>query len=378
MARLWCRGVRSPRFRPAVRHSCGLRIDGSIVCWGNNYDGQAEAPGGSFTQVSAGGYHSCGLRIDGSIVCWGNNRYGQAEAPGGSFTQVSASGRLSCGVRADGSIVCWGDNRYGQAVVPGGSFTQVSTGDSHSCGVRADGSIVCWGNNDIGEAEAPGGSFTQVSAGDLHSCGVRTDGSIVCWGLLNVELRTVDGGVHQPTIDRFTDVDGNTHEEDINRIAQLGITVGCATQPEARYCPDAHVTRAQMAAFLLRSIGQPNPQANGVNPFSDVPEDVWSTKYALRLAQMGVDTGENGEWRPNDPLTRLEMAQWLTQMFDHITPATSPQGLFGDVDSEHWAVVEGLYHVGVTKGCSAQPLLYCADQSVTRAQMASFIIRALP
>ncbi len=193
-----------------------------------------------------------------------------------------------------------------------------------------------------------------------------------------MELRTVDGGVHQPTIDRFTDVDGNTHEEDINRIAQLGITVGCATQPEARYCPDAHVTRAQMAAFLLRSIGQPNPQANGVNPFSDVPEDVWYTKYALRLAQMGVDTGENGEWRPNDPLTRLEMAHWLTQMFDHITPATSPQGLFGDVDSEHWAVVEGLYHVGVTKGCSAQPLLYCADQSVTRAQMASFIIRALP
>ena len=77
------------------------------------------------------------------------------------------------------------------------------------------------------------------------------------------------------------------------------------------------------------------------------------------------------------PLTRLEMAQWLNRMFDHITPATSPQGLFGDVDTEHWEVVEGLYHVGVTRGCSAQPLLYCPDQPITRAQMASFIIRAL-
>ena len=177
--------------------------------------------------------------------------------------------------------------------------------------------------------------------------------------------------------DRFADVAGNPHEYEINRMAQLGITVGCATEPEPSYCPDAHVTRAQMAAFLLRAIGQPNPQPTGANPFSDVPDDVWYTKYALRFSQMGVDTGENGEWRPDDPLTRLEMAQWLTQMFDYITPATRPQGLFGDVDVEHWEVVEGLYNVGVARGCSGQPLLYCPDQPVTRAQMASFIIRAL-
>ena len=83
-------------------------------------------------------------------------------------------------------------------------------------------------------------------------------------------------------------------------------------------------------------------------------------------------------WRPNDPLTRLEMARWLTRMFEHITPIDSPQGLFDDVNNADWSVVEGLYRVRVTKGCSAQPLLYCPDQSVARAQMASFIIRALP
>ena len=101
-------------------------------------------------------------------------------------------------------------------------------------------------------------------------------------------------------------------------MAQLGITVGCATEPEPSYCPDAHVTRAQMAAFLLRAIGQPNPQPTGANPFSDVPDDVWYTKYALRFSQMGVDTGENGEWRPDDPLTRLEMGLYVSEWGERV------------------------------------------------------------
>ena len=81
---------------------------------------------------------------------------------------------------------------------------------------------------------------------------------------------------------------------------------------------------------------------------------------------------------PTTRITRLEMAEWLTRMFDHITPATTTEGLFGDVNTADWSTVEGLYEAGVTKGCSTTPLLYCPDEPVTRAQMASFIIRALP
>ena len=72
------------------------------------------------------------------------------------------------------------------------------------------------------------------------------------------------------------------------------------------------------------------------------------------------------------------MAEWLTRMFDHITPVSAPQGLFSDVDRDDWLVAEGLYQAGVTRGCSTTPLLYCPDAPVTRAQMASLIIRALP
>ena len=165
-----------------IVHSCGLRSDGSLVCWDYNSSGQAVAPSGSFSQVSAGRGHSCGLRSDGSLVCWGSNRWGQAVAPSGSFSQVSAGGDYSCGLRSDGSLVCWDYNSLGQAVAPSGSFSQVSASSGYSCGLRSDGSLVCWGDNSLGQAVAPSGSFSQVSAGLIHSCGLRSDGSLVCWG----------------------------------------------------------------------------------------------------------------------------------------------------------------------------------------------------
>ena len=66
-------------------------------------------PVGTFTQISAGGDHSCGLRADGSAVCWGGNYFGGATAPTGSFTQISAGWDHTCALRADGSAVCWGE-----------------------------------------------------------------------------------------------------------------------------------------------------------------------------------------------------------------------------------------------------------------------------
>ena len=128
-------------------------------------EGQELAPAVEFSLVSAGGFHSCGLRVDESVLCWGLNGFGEADAPSGSFVQVSAGGFHSCGLRVDGSIVCWGRTDVGQADAPSGSFTQLSSGGEHSCGLRSDGSVVCWGSNDSGEGDAPSGSFVQVSSG---------------------------------------------------------------------------------------------------------------------------------------------------------------------------------------------------------------------
>ena len=74
--------------------------------------------GSTFKAVSAGGLHSCGLRTDNTIVCWGYNNGGQTDAPSGTFQAVSAGGLHSCGLRNDNTVACWGSNWEGQANGP--------------------------------------------------------------------------------------------------------------------------------------------------------------------------------------------------------------------------------------------------------------------
>ena len=167
-------------------HSCAVREDGGVACWGQEYYGAATPPAGRFKQVSAGGSHSCAIRESGEIACWGWNRDGQASPPAGLFSQVSAGQDHTCAVRVDGGISCWGKNYEGQAVAPSAYYTQVSVGDLHTCAVRTDNSVVCWGLHfhayDQGQADPPDGQFTQVSAGGDHSCAVSVTSEVVCWG----------------------------------------------------------------------------------------------------------------------------------------------------------------------------------------------------
>ena len=167
-------------------HTCALRTDGSVACWGDDMYGQmfgqATPPAGRFTAVSTGWEHTCGLRRDGVVECWGNDDDGRATPPAGTFTAVSAGLWHTCGVRPRGSVECWGVPYSGQSTPPGGTFASVSAGAEHTCGVQTDGTIACWGRDDDGEATPPDGTFAAVSARDYHSCGVRTDGTVECWG----------------------------------------------------------------------------------------------------------------------------------------------------------------------------------------------------
>jgi len=114
-----------------------------------------QADSGAFAQVSAGAYHTCAVRTDGALVCWGRGDYGQSTPPLGTFSQVSAGGYFTCGVRTDGTLACWAYDYYGQSTPPVGAFTQVSAGFNHTCAVRTDGALACWGWNDYGQSTPP-------------------------------------------------------------------------------------------------------------------------------------------------------------------------------------------------------------------------------
>src|SRR5688572_2806782 len=146
---------------------------------------------GVFTSVSAYANHTCGLRSDGAIECWGRNELGESPAillpPSGQwFVSVSAGGGHGCAVRNDGVIHCWGDNEFGQApatrTAASGTFTAVSTGSYHTCGLNSTGVIECFGSTalQVPSFTASSGSFVQVLTGNIRTCGIRADSSVEC------------------------------------------------------------------------------------------------------------------------------------------------------------------------------------------------------
>ena len=98
---MWCIGDR--RIKPA----CAVGADNTITCWGANESGQADAPDGQYTAVSAGDLHTCALGVDNTIVCWGYDGNGRAGAPDGQYTAVTAGGFHTCALGVDNTITCW-------------------------------------------------------------------------------------------------------------------------------------------------------------------------------------------------------------------------------------------------------------------------------
>jgi hypothetical protein len=176
--------------------------------------------------------------------------------------------------------------------------------------------------------------------------------------------------------ERFIDDNANFHEANIELIASLGITFGCNPPLNHSYCPDRQVSRAEMAAFLLRAVGQDPGLAPYQGHFTDVPAGQWFTPYVERLFELGITMGRgDGTFGPNLPVSRAEMAAFLARAYSFPIPA--PTGVFGDVAVGEWyaGFAEALLQQGITSGCSSAPLQYCPGSPVLRDQMASFIAR---
>lgn len=197
-------------------HSCGVRADGRVACWGANDAGQATPPEGSFLAVSAGAAHACGIRVDGTLACWGAGEAGQTSPPPGTYTAVSAAARYACALAVDGQAACWGDDQSATTEPPPGPFRQVAAADSHACAVRFDGTVACWGSNWYGQSTPPDGPFRAVTAGAVHTCGIRTDGTVACWGVtldptLQIKYRPFNFGQASPPEGTFEAVSAADH-----------------------------------------------------------------------------------------------------------------------------------------------------------------------
>ena len=165
----------------------------------------------------------------------------------------------------------------------------------------------------------------------------------------------------------------------IERLYNAGITGGCSVTP-LNYCPDNTVTRAQMAVFLLKGIhgSSLTPPAVGASTgFTDVATGYWAAAWIKQLAAEGITGGcGTGIYCPDATVTRAQMAVFLLKA-KHGSAYTPPNaaGIFSDVPTNYWAAgwIEQLASEAVTSGCGAG--IYCPDADVTRAQMAVFLVK---
>ena len=168
-------------------YSIGLKSNGSMTGWGNNYDGQATPPTGYiYTAISAGYSHGLALKSDGSIAGWGDNSKGQATAPDGNdYIAVSATYYSSIALKSDGSIIGWGAPDYQAPPPAGNDYVAISAGLNHSIALKSDGSLAAWSRSDDYNQVSgmpDGNDYIAISAGYFYSIALKSDGSIVAWG----------------------------------------------------------------------------------------------------------------------------------------------------------------------------------------------------
>jgi hypothetical protein len=163
----------------------------------------------------------------------------------------------------------------------------------------------------------------------------------------------------------FTDDDGSPHEANIEALVVSGITNGCAPD---RFCPEDPVDRGQMAAFLDRALDLPDaPPA----PFTDTAGPFAAEIDRLYAADITTGCGPT-TYCPNDTVTRGQMAAFLDRALDL---PDAPPAPFTDTAGPFAAEIDRLYAADITTGCG--PTTYCPNDTVTRAQMATFVTRAL-
>lgn len=216
-------------------HSCVVRADGKVYCWGSNASGQlvngaaiqpeARVIAGVSDVVSivAGATHTCALDKNRHVLCWGKNDNGQLGGKPGAngivdvpldekaALQIAAGIRHTCALVGSGTVRCWGDNAFGQlgngtkedapkSVVPlslESGVASVFAGGFFSCALKSNESMTCWGDNTYGQlgdrttktmrptpvnVRDLEGPIRDVALGQSTTCAVTLAGGLVCWG----------------------------------------------------------------------------------------------------------------------------------------------------------------------------------------------------
>jgi hypothetical protein len=167
---------------------------------------------------------------------------------------------------------------------------------------------------------------------------------------------------------------GHAFFNEIGKLSARGVTLGCGG---SNYCPGQVVTREQMAAFIIRSLGLFNPPQPASQRFADVPPTnpfyAFIEEMAIRQITLGCGVGN---YCPTQAVSREQMAAFIIRGLGEFNPPQPASQRFLDVPPTNpfYSFIDRMAELGITQGCGGGN--YCPTSSVTRGQMAAFLVRA--
>lgn len=146
----------------------------------------------------------------------------------------------------------------------------------------------------------------------------------------------------------YADTATSWAKNDIEYIRTEGIMQG---RHDRSFGPNEMITRAQMAVIAVRWIdkqcveGATDTSYCEINTSGETYRDVavthWAAKEINRISAIGIMVGSgNGEFRPEEKLTRAQAVKVLNRIFNRPIPTEDTEQIFKDIPKEHWAYFE--------------------------------------
>jgi SpoIID/LytB domain protein len=174
----------------------------------------------------------------------------------------------------------------------------------------------------------------------------------------------------------FTDINDTVHKVDIEFLADLGVALACDEGPN-RFCPEDRMRREDLAAFMVRALGLPSTGTDYFHDDDGLPFEDDINALAEAGITRGCNPPINDEFCPNSTVTRGQTSAFIVRAWALSDPGTGDR--FVDDDTSVFeADIDRLAYAGITKGCNPPSnTKYCPNRLLTRAEMSSFLARAM-